>query len=49
VQVRFENLEHAKKAAATLHGLKFDGRPVATSFIMTEIYDAIESRLNAQK
>lgn len=31
--VHFNDMEHAKKAAEKLHGLKFDGRPVACSFV----------------
>ena len=43
--VHFNDVEHAKKAAEKLHGLKFDGRPVACSFVDEKTYGDLKGKV----
>jgi hypothetical protein len=39
--IRFADKKKAYQAAIALHGLKFDGRPVAASFVNEETFQTL--------
>jgi len=47
--VHFKDEKVAFKAATSLHGLKFDGRPVHCSFITEEVYEKIHEAVEATR